>query len=355
MFRGPTYGLLLAIALCAGSASAQSPTDAGNADTAQAQAARTASDAWYTRAAAELAATGKPRALAFAATLLEVANWQPPMEPGADDGQPSQPVPVDARIDRWRVQASTRAGKDVIANALLMTGDKNATLRTQAAARWRAVEPDNLAPTLLSNMDADALLAQARTATRFDLHYYDKLRWMQQALVSHPPTSAEFAALTGDDKPTLPEMAIITVMGIDAATAMPGLAPVSQACRKEAIDATPRRGEDCRHLAQVLANASDTLLGSSVGRAMLARLARSPAQAEAASESSRQHAWRQQQWIELTRKQPRDGMAYFLRLLADPAVQSEPQLIERLLQENNIPLQPPADWQPQPYRPPARE
>lgn len=352
MFRSPGYGLLLTMLLCTGNAHAQSSVE--DADSMQMQAARSASDGWYTRAASALAATGKPRALAFAATLLAVANWQPPIAPGADDGQPSQPVPADPRIGKWRAQAAASAAKDVIANALLMTDDKGSSIRAQAAARWRAVEPDNLAPLLMSNVDVDALLAQARTARRFDLHYYDKLRWMQQALVAHPPTPAELATLTGDDTPTPAELAIVTATGIDAATAMPGLGPVSQACRSDASRAMPQRGEDCRHLAQVLAHASDTLLGSSFGIAMLARLANSPAEVATARELRRQYAWRQQQWLELTRKQPRDGMPDFVRLLADPAIKSEPQLIERLLQENSIPLQAPAGWQPQPYQPPAR-
>ena len=44
-------------------------------EAAQLQAAQDASAAYYLRIAAELAATGQPRELAFAATLLQLADW----------------------------------------------------------------------------------------------------------------------------------------------------------------------------------------------------------------------------------------------------------------------------------------
>lgn len=39
-----------------------------------------------------------------------------------------------------------------------------------------------------------------------------------------------------------------------------------------------------------------------------------------------------------------DGGAPFVRLLADPSIHSEQQLLERLLKEAGRPLAPPAGW-----------
>lgn len=347
--------LVSGLFLVAGQGHAQMPAgvEPENQDAAAMQAVQTASQAWYTRSAHELAATGKAREQAFAALLLQVADWKPPMEAQADDGRPSQPAPGDPRIARWRALAAAHAGNDVIANALLVSS-MDASVRRQAAARWRASEPDNLAPLLWQGLNGDALLAAVRGSKQFDLHYYEKLRWMQQALLSHPPTPAELAVLNQVSQAPVAEIAMVTVMAIDTATMMPGLQPLLAACRQDAIGASVRRSEDCRQLGLLLRDQSDTQLGVSIGLGLMKRLASTPAEQADADAHRREFDWRLQQWLALTAGQPRDGIPEFLRRFEDPSITAEPQMINRLLQENGIPLQPPAGWQPQPYGQPTQ-
>lgn len=347
--------LVSGLFLLAGHGHAQVPTDVGpgDLDPSAMQAVQAAGQAWYTRSAQELAATGKAREQAFAALLLEAANWKPPMDAQADDGRPSQPAPSDPRIARRRALAAAHAGNDVIANALLVSS-MDESVRRQAAARWRASEPDNLAPLLWQGLDGDALLTAARGSTRFDLHYFEKLRWMQRALLSHPPTPAELAVLNQGSEAPVAEIATMTAMGIDTAIMMPGLKPLSAVCKKDAIAGSMQRSEDCRQLGLLLRDHSDTQLGVTLGFGLLSRLASTPAEQADADAHRRDFDWRMQQWLALTAKQPRDGIPDFLRLFNDPSITSEPRMINRLLQENGIPLQPPAGWQPQPYGQPQQ-
>src|SRR5690606_10809355 len=213
-----------------------------------------ASAAYHGRIAAELAATGQPRELAFAATLLSLADRIPPegAVPGGD--APSQASPDDPRVAQWRQLASARAGSDVLANILLLQGDSRAgaATRDQALQRWRRLEPDNLAPLLFAG-DAEAWLPQAGAHARLDMHYYDRLRWIQAALAAHPPRVAERAMFGGADV-AADEAAAIAAAGILAAVTLPGLRTLGEACRDDALDATPTRRADCRHVGRVAAD-----------------------------------------------------------------------------------------------------
>src|SRR5690606_4236978 len=121
---------------------------------------------------------------------------------------------------------SARAGSDMVANALLLQGDgaADAAVRTQALERWRKLEPDNLAPRLYDGGAVGEWLPQAGSYTRLDQHYYEQLRWMQAALVAHPPSAAERDLLGGDELPA-DAAAVVTAAAILAAEATPALQP----------------------------------------------------------------------------------------------------------------------------------
>lgn len=316
-------------------------------EAAQLQAAQDAAASWYARAADALAASGKARDLAFAATLLQLADGTPPVgsPPGGD--APSRPSPRDARVGQWRQLASARAGSDVLANVLLLQGDTaaDATIRAQALDRWRRVEPDNLAPRLYAGGGVADWLPQAGSYARLDQHYYEQLRWMQAALVAHPPRADE-RAVFGEDAPPAGDAAAVTAAGILAAVALPALQPLSAACRGDALDAAPARRADCRHLAQAAADTADTSLGASVGIALLQATATTPAQQVDARERRRRLDWRMIEWARIAAGQPDNGAAQFARLLRNPAVRGERDLVERVLAEARVPIDPPAGWQP---------
>ena len=56
--------------------------------------------------------------------------------------------------------------------------------------------------------------------------------------------------------------------------------------------------------------------------------------------------WQMLEWGRIATAQERDGAAQFVRLLGDPSVQTEQDLVERILAEAGVPLDPPAGWQP---------
>src|SRR5690606_24643094 len=289
---------LLSAATFACAAQVPMPDDArlDPGEAAQLQAVQEASAAYHARVAAELAATGQPRELAFAATLLPLADRA--MAEGAVPGgdAPSRAVAQDPRVAQWRKLASARAGSDVLANVLLLQGDSHAgdATRDQALQRWQRLEPDNLAPRLFAG-DAEAWLPQAGVHARLDMHYYDRLRWIQAALAAHPPRAAERAMFGGADVAP-DEAAAIAAAGIMAATALPGLRSLSEACQDSALDAAPTRRADCRHVGRVAADTADTSLGTSIGIGLLEATAATPAQRAEADALRRRQDWRMIQW-----------------------------------------------------------
>jgi len=311
------------------------------------QATQDAAGAWYTRTAEALAASGKARDLAFAATLLQLAGQDRPAgaPPGGD--APSQAVPRDPRVGKWRQLASARAGSDVVANALLLQGDgaADAAVRTQALARWRKLEPDNLAPRLYDGAVGE-WLPQAGQHARLDQHYYAQLRWMQAALAAHPP-GADERELLGGDELSADAAAAVAAAGILAAVATPALQPLAQACRRDALDAAPTRRADCRQVARVAADTADTSVAASLGVALLQATAATPGEQADAHARRRRLDWRMLAWGRSAGSQPDGGAAQFARLLRDPAVRGERDLVERVLAEAGVPAEPPAGWEPE--------
>ncbi len=331
---------LIAILLLPAGAWAQAwDGPAPDAATVQAEAAHRAH---ASRVARALAKTGGARDLAFAAWLRgRAATVEPPME--ADDA-PSRRVPADPQSTAWLRSAAAKAGDDVIANQLVLAAADDVSLRREAARRWQAAEPGNLVPLLSLGLPADALLAQARRAADADAHLYDGVRWMRATLARHPPTADEQRALAGGEPFLADEAAAMAAMAYAAAAALPSYHDLVQACRGTALQASPARAADCRHVATLLTERSDNALGERVGLSMLAELApRGPERAQVEARQRRMD-WQMQQWGRLASQQPRDGAGQFVRLLGDPSIRSERQLAERVLQEGGVPPEPPQGW-----------
>lgn len=310
------------------------------------QAHAAAGQAYSRRLAGALAADGGARELAFAAILRRIAAADAVAAAPPPGDAPSARVPPDPAVERWLDAAATRAGADVLANQLLIAaGDASAqTLRAQAAQRWQAAEPGNLAPLLWQSIPADALLADARRASHADTRMYEGIRWIAAAYRRHPPDAAERAALAGDGDFDEAEFAAMSAMALWTAIAMPALRPLMEACRGDALQATATRRADCRNVALLLAERSDALVLRHAGLGLLQATAidsHSRAEAEA---RQRRMDWQMLQWGEVARRQERDGAAQFVRLLADPAIDTEQQLVERVLAEAGVPLDPPPGW-----------
>ena len=142
------------------------------------------------------------------------------------------------------------------------------------------------------------------------------------------------------------EAAAVSAMGLWTAAAVPGLATLHEACSEQMLRARPARRDDCRHAAGLLVDGSGRVGDEHAGLAMLWALATSAAERAAVEERQRALDWRMLQWGRIAQQQPRGGAAQFVRLLSDPDIRTEQQLVARVLAEAGVPSDPPQDWTP---------
>lgn len=344
--------VLAAVSLAA-VASAQQPPDRGNEEVLMQVRMQEARD-YYQSAAPLIAASGQPRDLALAAIVLDLARFNE-VSPPADGTAPAPSISSDPQAVQWRELASARAGSDVLANAMLLaTSTNDPAAQAEAARRWRTVEPDNLAPRLYDRTpEQQNAFPDISGIKRNDLHYYDQVRWISQRLLSAPPSDAVLAGMTGGDALTAEEWATSLAASLWAGIGMPQYASIDRGCSTQvgALEAAHLR--DCRQLADVLRNQSDTVLSQFLGMSIADRLADGSAERQAIESQRLRAQWRTEQWGRLSAEQPKDGIPQFVRLLKDPGIKTEQQLVTRILDEANVSQDPPAGWQPTP--PPTQE
>ncbi|NYZ61404.1 hypothetical protein [Luteimonas deserti] len=324
----PLLAVACAFVFAVSAAYAQSAYDRVDAEDEQQEdgAAGNAWRSWSQRSATALAAAGGPRELALAAVLR-------PHDAGAD-----------AQRLAWQRRAAGRAGADVLTNAwLAASGEPD--IRVRAAQRWLGEEPTNLAPLLARGGSVDALLADARGAGRFDLHMLDQVRWAQSALLRTSPTADERAALAGAGTSDPVELATLSASSLWAGTALPDPAPLLRACAPTAVRGDAVRLGRCRHVGTVMADASDTQFGRSVGLRMLEQLAATPAERAAAQARRRTLDWRMLEWGRASAALPHGGAGQFVRFLADPSLRTEADLVDRALREAGVAGEPSPGWQ----------
>lgn len=334
MFR---LALLAAAALSTLAPALRAQEPAAQAEQARAVAAERVARNYHERVASQIAASGQARDLALAAVLRRIAI----------DG-PDGPAAGDADVRAWRAAAAAQAGDDVLANALLMMGaegDADPVVR-QAAQRWARAEPDNIGPRLFLEDGVESMLADARAFSRFDLHMYDQVRWVQAVLLRHPPSASEQSTLFGNQAVPLEEHAAMTAMGLWAAGSIPPIEDLVQACDGAGLRADPGRRDACGRIARILVDRSDSNLGRLAGIDMLARMAGTAAERAEAQALQRHMDWQMLEWGRVVAGQPRGGAAQFAQLLRDPAIRTERDLVERILAGAGIASEPPAGWQP---------
>lgn len=278
-----------------------------------------------------LAETGGARELAFAALLRTSVG----------SGEPD-----DVEVATWREAAAARGGDDVLVNRLLaVDGGAGRALRAQAARRWRSAEPDNFVPLMQLGLPMDEVLEQARGAGRSHSHMYDTVRWMQSALLRHPPTADEEAAIADDEPVGAVEISLLLAMNTWTTYAMLPYQSLVEACSGDALQATLARQADCRHVATLLADHSDGMADGGIGLAMLHRLAASDFEREDIEVRRRRMDWQGQQLAVIAAEDGNASVARLVGLLADPSIEGDAQMLERALLEAGIPLDPPVGWQ----------
>jgi len=342
MIKSILTRLAMSALLLAPGARAQDWNDADPAALAQA----TAVEAYTTRLAGSLAGSGSARELALAAVLRDMAEAAR-RSPATDDAAPGA-APADPQAQAWRRAAAAKAGQDILANQLLAGSGAAAdnAMRRAAAGRWQAADPGNLYPLLHLDLDAEALLSAAREATHADAHMYEGVRWIMAAYRRSPPSASEQAAMAGDGEYRVDEAAAVSAMGLWTAAAVPGLATLLEACSEPMLRARPARRDDCRHAAGLLADGSGRVGDEHAGLAMLRALATTTAERAHVEERQRALDWRMLQWGRIAQQQPRGGAAQFVRLLLDPDIRTEQQLVARVLAEAGVPSDPPHGWMP---------
>ena len=243
---------------------------------------------------------------------------------------------VDRSDDAVALAVAAQAGAALADKALVVA----------SMQRWRSLEQDNLAPLLFSSMPVDELLVAARAATRYQSHGYDQVRLMSDAFQRVPISREETGADAWKEYPSAELRAGVAAFAIWAAQAFPSLRLLTEACRDEALEATPTRRADCLHVARTLANHSDNLLMAGMGIGMLKRAANTSEDIALANTLARNHAWQQHKYHELLSSQRGTAQEAkgMLRLLRTPAIDSEIQLLEAALREQGISLLPPQDW-----------
>lgn len=305
---------------------AQPVAQAGAAGQDRTEAARNEADASYMRRVAqELGRSGDARYLAFAAIVGGSGSSVPP-----------------GQAQAW-VQAALDAGaQDVQAYRLIVAtkARETAALRAEAVRRWSRLEPGNLAPLMYAELSAPQLLERARSATHSDMGMYADVRWMQSALLRHRPTAQEWAALSNGLPFSVEENAAVVAMGLSAAWVFPNYLTLTRTCKAELLSADAQRLADCRHVAGLLTARSTTMLDQGVGLALWRQLAQTEDERAWALEQRRHFDWRMHQ---SSLHMP--DTAVWMRLLFDPSVENEPQMLDRILQQAGIPAAPPAGWQ----------
>jgi hypothetical protein len=286
-----------------------------------------------------VAAQGDPHALAVAAMLRDAALS------GAGPAGGDAPAParrMDDTVRGWLDEAERRAPDDLIALLFAIYLERYDENRRQALiARWRRLEPRNLAPVLHAALPESLRFEQAQTTDVFDSHYDDMLRTLVLRLsrASMPAQSRPFTAQPGIARE---EQDMAMAIAFWSAVAQPTFQRMAAPCRAQAM--TGLRRAQCRWVAQVLMQRSDILVAESVGAGMAVRLAANPAERAQAEAYRREGEW----LIARTSDAYRDDERRFVRryrqvLFGAPQI-TERGLMRQLVAEAGYPPTPPPGW-----------
>ncbi|MBS0211548.1 MAG: hypothetical protein JSR26_00010 [Proteobacteria bacterium] len=219
-----------------------------------------------------------------------------------------------------------------------------------ATARLHQIDTDNGAVWLLDLDQAKQAgdvarqridLAKMAQATRYDWHFADSMRGMLMAfdLRTLPNRlKQKFANGSTADAQDSASLLAGSIGSANAVISMPGAQPLFDLCKS----IEPSVLADCRAAGRLLAERSDGIIDRLLGLALWRRVAMPVEQAQVAR-WYRDARWQQQQYAQVV---PENSAAALHRWRA--AWASEPgewQVLQRLLREQGIPLQAPADFQ----------
>ena len=215
----------------------------------------------------EVAALGDAQALALAAMLRDGALLG--AGPQGASAPETRPTRTDEKVRERIDEAQRRAPDEVTVLVLAVYLERYDEARRQAlVARWRALEPQNLAPLFHATLPEAALFETAAATSVYDSHYDDVLRLIIDTL-SRASSSALARASAASPGMTRDEQAAAMALVFWASSGTPPFQRLSTPCRAEALSAA--RQHECRRIAEVLLRRSDVLIAEGVGAGIFLR------------------------------------------------------------------------------------
>lgn len=284
---------------------------------------------------------GDAQALVLAALIRTSAL--PSVEDETSDMPATPATPMDATTREWLDSARQQAPDDVVALIVAIDLERFDEARRQALiARWRVLEPDNLAPILLARLP-EAERFDAVSATRaYDSHYDDFLSTMYDTLSRTVP-AAQLRMQARQAGMTLPEFLASSAIAYRAAAVSPDYPQVITPCERKPIE-EPRLAQ-CRSVAGVLLDHSDDQISEMVGARILAHIAPAEADRRAAAERLRAASWLTQQHMNVYLRDPSGFGERIARILDSRQAFSEQSMMRRIVVEAGLSPVPPTGWQ----------
>lgn len=289
-----------------------------------------------------IAKQGDARSLSVAA-LLRTAALGPPDDEIDPDTFFAAPQLDDTARD-WLGRASAGAPDDVLPLVVALYFERADGARREALlARWRALEPDNLAPILFARLPQAALFEAATTTTVYDSHYDDVLRAIVAGLTL--PSIESTLRLRAARDGVLPDEYVAGIANsFWYAMLSPSLQDVTTPCRQQPLP--ERRRGQCRWIAEILFRGSDTIPSERIGAGLLKRFAQRPSEREEADASDLEARWLDARISETYRRDPRTHLRQFVRLVTRSESFTERSLKRHLVVEAGFSALPPAGWTP---------
>lgn len=271
----------------------------------------------------------------------------------------SQRTPTQERFNELIARAQQAAPDDALvwwiaATQCRPTGAHCEDAQAAARAQLARIDPDNVSTWLLEMAHAyqtddrdgtRAALAKAAAASHYNDHLIDAVVMLADQFEAHPMPSAMPDAQRAGNVSSARE-ARTSAWAIAAALVMPALQPVLRVCtpdKKPVGD--PITYRQCLDVAQSLAVGS-SLIGSSIGVAIEARLLKGTAREAEAESRRRALSWLMANQMVIGSEdavdvRSNDESAYFMELRR---TRSESQALASRMKAHQIPLEPPADW-----------
>jgi hypothetical protein len=288
----------------------------------------------------EVAALGDGQALALAAMLRDGAMQG--AGPQGTAGPETPPTRMDGTVREWIDEAQRRAPDEVTVLVLAVHLERHDEARRQAlVARWRALEPGNLAPLLHAGLPEAALFEAAAATSGYDSHYDDVLRLFIDTLLRASPSA--LARMSGAQPGwTREEQAAALALVFWASSGTPPFQRLSASCRGDDLSATRR--QECRRIAGVLLRRSDVLVAEGIGAGIFLRGPGTAVEKAEADVHKREGDWLGACTSLAYQRDPRGLARRFAQLIRGGMHTTERRVMRQIAIESGFPPSPPAGW-----------